>query len=115
MGQVKQNFIVSQLDSWQDLQRFASSVIDNIVDVVNGNIQFGTNITASGPTVITFTSANDIHGITHNLSAVPTGVIEVYRSAAITTYAPQASIYAWTDSKIFLQSSGAGSVTVYVI
>ena len=115
MALVKQFFGISQLTSWQEVQRFASSVLDNLVDVVNGQLSFVDNINADGPYTITFTGGNDIHKIPHNLNRTPVGVIEIYRTAAITTFAPQGTQYTWNNVNIFLQSSGAGSVTIYVI
>jgi hypothetical protein len=44
MALVKQFFGISQLNSWQEVQRFASSVLDNLVDVVNGQLSFVDNI-----------------------------------------------------------------------
>lgn len=115
MPLIKQFFSISQLNSWQEVQRFASAVLDNIVDVVNGQLSFVDNINADGPYTVTFSGSSDVKSIVHNLNRVPTGVIEIYRTAAITTYTPSGVAYTWTNNKIFLQSSGAGSVTIYII
>lgn len=115
MGRVTQFFSISQLNSWQDMQRFASSILDNLVDVVNGQLSFVENINADGPYTITFGSASDVKTIPHNLDRIPTGVIELSRTAAIITYTPTGIAYTWTNANIFLQSSGAGSVTIYII
>lgn len=115
MPLVKQFFGISQLTSWKEVQRFASSVLDNLVDVVNGQLSFVDNINADGPYTVTFSGSSDVQAVAHNLARVPTGVIEISRTAAVTTYTPSGIAYTWTNNKIFLQSSGAGSVTIYII
>lgn len=115
MAKVKQNFITSTLDSWQEVQRFASAITTDLISQVNGNLLFGDNIQSAGPYTLTFSSSSDIKTISHTLGKVPSGILEIYKSSAIITYAPSGNNYAWTSANVYLQSNGAGTVKLYLI
>lgn len=115
MGRVKGVPSLSDVPTWQELRRYASIAIDRIMGQLNGGISFGENITASGPSVVTFASSADIQTVGHNLGRVPQGFIVVKLSAGITVYQPAGAENAWQSDKIFLTASGAGTATLYVI
>ena len=115
MGKIANTFNVSNVNSLDDLRRFSSILDADIINQINGNLSFQDNLRTAGSYVVTFKSAMDIQTVSHNLNMVPQGVIEIYRTAAIITYAPQGNAYTWTSNQIFLQSNGAGSVTIYLI
>lgn len=115
MGRVKGVPSLSEVPTWQDLRRYASIAVERIMGQLNGGLSFGENITASGPSVVTFASATDIQVVGHNLGRVPQGFIVVKLDAAITVYQPSGDENAWQNDKIFLRASGAGTATLYVV
>ncbi len=104
---------MSNLDDWESLRRFTSMAVEAITTEVNGRLTFGGNIDASGPHSVTFASASDVQAVAHNLGRIPTGFIVVNLNAGIVVYQP--SVPAWLKDQIFLQASGAGTATIYVV
>lgn len=115
MGRVKGVPSFSEVATWQELRRYASIAIERIMGQINGGLSFGENLTASGPSVVTFASASDIQQVNHSLGRVPDGFIVIKLNAAITVYQPSGNENAWQSDKIFLRASGAGTATLYVV
>ncbi len=99
----------------EDLQRFLSNYIDALTQQFNGGIEFQSNIRSSPLTEVIFTGSSDIHEIPHKLGIVPRGTLVVKQNAAASIYAPMGDAYEWTNTKIFLQSSAAVTVNLYII
>ena len=104
---------ISQVADWLDLRRFSSMVIDAIVGEVNGRIDFVDNIRASGPHAAIFLSSSSVATITHNLNRVPSGFLVINLNTGISVFKPASP--EWSDTKIYLQASGAGTASVYVL
>lgn len=93
-----------------DLVRFTAQVCKDIINVVNGGLDFASNFRSSIVSV-TFSGASTDVGVSHSLGAVPTGYVVVKSSANINVFD---GVSGNTDSTIFLASSGAGTVSVLV-
>lgn len=106
----------SELDTFKEFQRFVSAYIDQLTAQFNGNINFVSNVRASGPHDLTFSNGATYIGVTHSLRAIPTGIMPIYTgvTAAVLYAAPGASL-AWTDSVIYLQASTGCTARIYVI
>lgn len=115
MGRVKGVPSISEVPTWQELRRYASIAIDRIMGQLNGGLSFGENITASGPSVVTFSGSGNVQMVSHNLGRVPQGFIVVNLDAGITVYQASGAGNAWQSDKIFLTASGAGTATLYVV
>lgn len=111
MGKVKSAAILQNAEDLDQLKRFVGAFCDEIAREFNGRVTFGDNIRASGPTVVAFTAAG-VQEVIHDLNAVPTGFIIINKSATCDVW--QAST-TWTETKIYLQSSAAANVTIFVI
>lgn len=115
MGQITFFRTFSQLNKFEEFSRFVSTWADQISTIVNGQLEFISNIRAAGLYNVTFQSATDVQIVNHSLGIVPRGTLTVKQTAAITIYAPPTAQYNWTNTQIFLQASGAGTVSLYVI
>lgn len=104
---------LSNVKSWEDLRRFTSMVVEAIASEVNGKLDIGTNLRASGPHSVSFASSSDVQAVPHTLNRVPQGFIVINLDSVITVYQPAAP--AWLASTIYLRASGAGTATLYVV
>lgn len=104
---------LSQVKSWEDLRRFTSMVIEAIASEVNGKLDIGQNLRTSGPHSVTFASASDVQALPHTLNRVPQGIMVINLNSAIVVYQPASP--AWSANTIYLQASGAGTATLYVV
>lgn len=101
---------LANVESWEDLRRFSSQIINRLVDAVNGKLSFGDNLESSQISV-TFSAANSTISVDHTLRRIPSGYIVTGRSANIQVFDGNTPN---TDKKIYLQSSGAGTAQVLV-
>lgn len=115
MSRIKTYSNMSNLTELSDFQRFTSNLFDNIIEQVNGKLDFQENIRSSTLQTITFASSSDIKTITHSLGFVPRGTLVIKQTAAASIYAPQGDQYEWTRTTIYLQSSAAVTVSLYII
>lgn len=124
MSQIKIPNVLSNLPTAIEFQRFCAAFINDLVSKFNGQIDFVTNIRASGagvgsgssaPYEATFSSPSNVQGINHGLGTIPKGFIIVNLSASANIYAPSGTAYTWTNAKIYLQSSAAVTAKLYVI
>ncbi len=115
MGKARQNYGTGKVGSWEDLRRFTSQVVESIIQQVNGNLSFTENLFTSGPSIVEFAGPNDVQMVMHNLRRVPLGYVVVNQNAPIIVYKPEGDQYLWTEKRIFLQGSGVGQVTLFVL
>lgn len=109
MAKLQLNNDLSNVRTLEDLIRFASIAIKDIYDLVNGNIEFDSNIRSKKITV-DFIAANAEQAVRHNLARVPQGYIQTKANAAT-------SIYNTTDSDsnfLYLKSSAVAIVDLEV-
>lgn len=109
MSKIKTYQNLSEVTSWEELKRFASASISQIIDEINGRLTLTENVKTSLVTM-EFPSATQIRAV-HTLGRVPIGYIQVGASAAITVYD---GTTANDFESIYLRSTGAGTVNVLV-
>jgi hypothetical protein len=102
---------LSNLDTVDQLKTKLSDVIRNILEAVNGRLNFGENIEASEVTAV-FPGANTTIQVSHSLGRVPTGYIVSSKSAAIHVHDGNKEN---TDKHLYVQASAAGTVKLWVI
>ncbi len=113
MGRVRVFSALSNLDP-KEFVRFCSAWVVELTSQINGNLQFGLNIKASGPTVLVFPSAS-VMSIDHSLGVIPSGWLTVSTNSNTTLFKPSGAQYEWTDSKIYLSAAVACTVKIYII
>jgi hypothetical protein len=101
---------VSNVESWQDLQRFSDQYFTATTDLLNGNLTFVDNIDVSIVT-FNFLAANTTYQVTHTLERIPTGYLVIKKAASTDVYD---GVGTNTGSAIFLRSTVATQVTVMV-
>jgi hypothetical protein len=101
---------ISNVETLDDVTRYTTQCLTQIVSVLNNNISFSDNFKATIASV-TFPTANSEQAVDHGLGKVPTGYILAGASAATSIYN---GTTANTDSKIYLKSSVATSVTLII-
>ena len=106
---------VSNVRTVVDLSRYVSSFLELLVPVINGGIEFGTNIRSQGPIPFTVTTASEVVKISHTLGFVPSGYILNYQTTSAVIYAADSAAYPWTPKEIYLTASAAvaGRVTLF--
>jgi hypothetical protein len=117
MAQVSTPVTIQNVQSFEDLRRFVKKALTDIINQINGNIQFVSNIAAAGPYQLTFTAANAPVSLAHVLGVVPSGFIVINTTAAMSIYkAPgNGNGIDWTQTSIVLQSDRVGTATLYLI
>lgn len=103
-------FDLSNLGTSDDFNRYGSQSIKQIIDVINGKLNFQDNI-ESQIVSVSFGTANQDVSASHSLRRVPTGFIPVGLSAAMIVYNGSTSN---TDGIIYLRSSAVGTAQVLV-
>lgn len=104
---IKTIFDMSNVAELPDLVRFCSQAIKEIVETINGRLDFG-NLRTSIVSV-TFSGTTSNLAIEHGLGRTPEGYIIVSRSVNITVFDGTSGN---TDTVLNLGSSGAGTVSV---
>ena len=89
------------IEDFENLKRFVSSFANGVLDVVNGNLEFGSNIRSSLVEDISFSGSPVT--VQHGLAKTPTGYILVKSSASINIFSAGDS----NSSTIVLNSSGS--------
>jgi hypothetical protein len=102
---------VSSVESWEDLRRWSAQMFKDIGSAINGQIAFGENIQSTRASA-TFTAANTEVRVSHSLGRVPSGYIVISSSANISVFNGGS---ANTETDLYVQASGAGTVTLLVI
>lgn len=111
MGKVKSSPQLQNVADLDDLKRFVGSFCEELAREFNGRVTFGDNIQASGPHTVTFSAAGEME-VTHDLRTVPLGFIVINKTATCDVWKGSTT---WTETKIYLQSSAASTITIYVI
>lgn len=104
MGKIKEIAEIRAVTSFEDLRRFVSLQFKQILEIVNGNLNFTDNL-RSVILNVTFPAANQDVKILHGLGVVPKGYIVIDSRTALTVTRTQNS----TDSEIVLSSTAAAS------
>lgn len=102
---VKSTQDCSNVTSWEDLRKFSSTALQDIISQVNGNIDLLDNCNTVHIGV-TFMAGNTETKFNHMLDRVPTGYIVTELSANMVLFKGATPN---TSSLIYLQSSAAGS------
>jgi hypothetical protein len=113
MGRITYRPNVQSVPKWEDLRSFVAAVISDLLFEINGRLEFGTNIAASGPITVTFSASATPVTVPHGLAKVPVGFLVVDLNGAFTVYSANRTL--WDAQQIFLQASGAGTAVVFVI
>jgi hypothetical protein len=101
----------SQVEDVEQLKRFSSIVVRELVDVVNGNLSFGDNFKCTVATV-SFPSADVEQQIFHNLGRAPVGYVLVSANVAMNLYDGGS---ANTASELYLKSSAVGTAKIIIL
>lgn len=104
---------VSQVNGLDEVKKFTAMNFKTIVNEINGRLNFVSNIEAAGPYQVEFPNGSDVVIVTHNLSRVPTGFLVINLDSGIVVFKPATP--AWTNSRIYLQATAAGSALIYVV
>lgn len=96
---------LSNIETIEEVRRFATLVLKDIVNAINGNLSFRDNFKAN-ILGVSFDSANTEVQFTHTLGQTPSGYILIQAGAAMTLYDGTGGN---TDSLVYLRSSAAGS------
>lgn len=93
-----------------ELKKFLSIFGDNVVETINGNLDFSTNFNGKLMSV-TFSSANSDVAVSHGLGRVPSGYLVYSRSASMVVYNGSSPS---TSSVIYLKASATGTVGLFI-
>lgn len=111
MASIKTTSDMGNVKSLRDIIRYITVFAKDLIENINGNLEFDSNIKSS-TIEVTFASANVEQGIRHGLKRIPTGYIVKRASVACSIYDGGTKN---TSDAIFLKSSAAGTVTLIVI
>jgi hypothetical protein len=101
---------VNNVKTWEDLRRFASFTLDEIVSAINGKLSLKDNLSGEYRTVV-FTAANADTKIEHSLSYVPSGYIVTALSAGVIVYTGSTE---WSGSNIYLKATNTAQATLFI-
>ncbi len=104
MGKVSALANFSSVKTWEELRRFSSACVQDIVNQINGKVTFGDNIQGVDLSVA-FPVGNTDVAVTHNLGYIPNGFFIVDIDSTGNVYRRTAS----TVTTIFLRASVAGT------
>lgn len=107
---VKTILDVSNVQTWQELQRYSAQILKSFLDVINGNVDLVDNCSTSFVSV-TFSAANTETKVAHTLGRTPQGYIVAGATADVRVFD---SSSASTADAIFLKASGAATVRLLV-
>lgn len=85
MSQITQNFDLSAPDDIDGLKKYLAPFASDVIQQINGNLQFGANINAA-MVWVNFPNANTNVRVTHTLNTTPSGYWPVRLSAAGSIY-----------------------------
>jgi len=101
---------LKSVGSFEDLRRFTSLCIKEIVDLVNGSIDVVDNLSVSLVSV-TFSGASTTVEVSHTLGRVPRGYLVAKLSTGIVVFDGNGTN---TDALFYVQATGAGTATLLV-
>ncbi len=100
----------SNVQSWEELRRFSSQSINDLVTVINGKIDLVDNCSTTLASV-QFTKPNIEVEVKHSLGKIPSGYIVAGKSASFDIYNGSSPN---TDSTIYVKGTVAGTATLLV-
>lgn len=101
---------ISNLQTWEDLRRFVSVMISDVVSLLNGKVDLVQNCSTSVVS-ITFPTANATNSVQHTLGHVPNGYIVISKLASGDVYDGNQEN---TTQTIFLRCTVATTVRLLV-
>lgn len=112
MASVKESADLDNLPDLDTVKRYASRILNELKDQVNGQLDFSSNIKSFGPSQVVFNRVNADIAVTHTLRNVPQGFIIINSLQPIRVYQGTTP---WTKDKLYLRSDVVGTVTILVI
>ncbi len=109
MSKVQASTSVSNVKP-DEVARFTDLCLADIVNIVNGNLDFGSNINCKLLSV-TFSAANVNTAVTHNLGRAPAGYIVTKSSASANVFD---GTVASNSNTLYLQASAQATVGLLV-
>lgn len=106
---IKVPLSVSNIKSWEELRKYVSITLDQIVTAINGQIEFIDNCATSQVSVV-IPASGEI-GVPHTLGRVPNGYLVAKSSAGIIVFD---GTTANTSSNLYVQGTGAANVVLLV-
>jgi len=103
-------FNLFNLKTLEELARFTSIMMNDVIRVINGELSFQDNLNTKFVDV-SFTAANTETIINHDLGRIPSGYFVVTSNAATSVYS---STTASTQSLIYLKASAISEVKLIV-
>jgi hypothetical protein len=100
---------IGKIDDLKGFIRFASQLIENITDVVNGELEFDSNIKTQ-TIQVTFSTANADVMVAHKLNKKPVNFEIISKSVACDVY--RSSTSADTNSVTYLRCNAATVLTL---
>jgi hypothetical protein len=94
----------------EELQKYTTLALNDIVQTVNGKLEFGPNISGR-MVVVQFTAANTDTTMAHGLGKTPSGYLVIGLSASMIVYN---GTVANTSTNVILRSSAIGTATLFV-
>lgn len=101
---------ISNVETIDDVKRFSTACLKQLVESVNGNLILTENVKASVVSV-SFGSADSDTAVAHNLGKPPVGFILCGASVAMSLYNGSTAA---NNTTIFIKSTAAGSASVLV-
>lgn len=99
-----------RINDFPTFAKFCSSAFSDLVDIVNGNIDFDSNINCVFMDV-TFTAVNTSQSFTHTLGKVPSGFIVTVPKSGGVIYQGTAD---WTVDSISLKATSPEGGTILI-
>lgn len=117
MAKVTSSADLQNCPDFEIFKRMVVICLGDIVDQINGNITLQDNVTTSGPLTAIFPIVDTQIAVTHQLGATPSGYIIVNKSAAMDIYKSPGTGpgFDWTNTTIYLNSTGVGTAVIYVV
>lgn len=100
---------VNNLETWQELRRYTSVALGDIVTAINGRLSFSDNCQTSVARA-SFVGANMPTVVEHGLGIIPNGYIPVGLTADIRVFDVAGKVA--NKKTITLQASGAGAARI---
>lgn len=106
---IRSNTNISNAPDFEDLRKFSATLLNEIVSVINGGLEFGSNLKTQ--TIVKSVTAGVEFTIGHTLKRIPSGYFIVRMNVANTLIDGTKE---WTTESISLIPSATGKVTFIV-
>jgi len=101
---------LSNLETLEDVTRYGTQVIREIVDLINGNLRITDNLSVSLRDVVFSASSTEVQ-VEHGLNRLPTGYILVKSNVSTTLFDGDT---ANSTTLIYLKASAAANTKVLI-